>query len=194
MARTKTESGLSAKTEAKALELLCEGHDAGTVAADLDCDYRLVCLLSISPVVLEAIEAGRRRRLEIAARNAEKQSEEWAEQDRQEKEAATAIESAAIQLVPRKIAGLDVEARGVAVCEIQRLADTVLKAQKARRIASNRPIERTEVESNTQEAFLRRVERAAGLADADDKLDGRAADGVRPAPATTPDTTKPGAV
>ena len=188
--RAKTDSGLSAKAEFDAQKLLCEGHDQGTVAERLGLDYGLVYAFSRTAYALELIEAARAGRLSAAARDASKQAEEWAEQDRQEKEASTALESAAIQLIPRNIKSLPCEDRLAAVRQIQALADTIIKAQKARRIASGRPVESTVVETNSSAKLLEQIREAAGLANADDINDGRAPDAVPPAPTPTSDPSQ----
>lgn len=125
-----------------------------------------------------AIEHARRIRIEAAASRAEERTAEWAEHDRQEKEAATAIASSAIQLIPQRAEelkrrggkGLD---KRMAIEELSSLSKTLLDAQKARRIASGRPVEKTQTETNDGDWYKEALKAVLGDA-SDNELPGTA--------------------
>jgi hypothetical protein len=186
----------AAKVEAKILELLCLGHDAGTVSEQTGVDYREVCRFRDTAYALEVLEHARQRRLAAAGATAEAQQAEWAEHDRQERESATAIHSAIIRLIPRDAASIGrMGGKGgdlrMAIDECDKLASSLLKAQKARRIASNRPVEKTEVDT-TDHALMAELEAfRAELRGEDDGGSDSAADGLPAAQPTDQNSTQP---
>lgn len=143
-----------------ALARLCDGDTVEEAAEHVGCDDGDVYSAINALGWMEPIERARAARMARASRCADDRAAEWSEHDRQEKEAATALQSATIRMIPRQVELVEQLADGDryrAVRENNMLADTLLKTQKARRIASGRPVERTEVEtSDTAADDLRR--------------------------------------
>lgn len=178
------------------IELLCEGHDGPSVADRLGLDHGAVYGLSRRSDVLGMVQAALQRRLDRAAGIADKQSDEWAEHDRQEKEAATALHSAIIQLIPRdaveikRLGGKGGDIR-MAIEECDRLTGALLKAQKARRIAANRPVETTQINTN-EDAVLQKFQELQATIRGENAGGGERGgdDGVSPAPPASEDPSE----
>lgn len=190
MAAKKPKQKATSAQIAHALTLFCEGHATQDVLRLSGVDWEVLFQLWQSDEWTAAIAQAQERRIRDAAAKADAHAAEWAEHDRQEKEAATAIQSAVIQLVPRRgeelgrLGGKGHDVR-MAVSEIDQLASAFLKAQKGRRIASGRPVERTEVETNSQEEMIRKMHDAyakAIRAAAAHRANGGELDGVPAAP------------
>lgn len=187
---------LTRKLRDEALARLCDGDTVEEVAETLNLDDGELYGALSAFGWMEAIERARASRMVRVARNADDRAAEWAEHDRQEKDAATAIQSAVIRMIPRDAGALEAleqADRFRAIREINMLADSGLKAQKMRRIASGRPTERTEVETDADARLLAALKAARG--DTDDGEDGSGAgggaDGVSPPQPAAGDPAEP---